>query len=439
MTLKMENNRRNFMRKCKALLVLCCVLLAGTVCVGCGKSGDTQNSSNSESVIPNNVILVNFDPCMEDYEGLKTNTPLTQKVEKGDSIKEPTIRALENPNNYTCEGWYTSKDYTTKWNFQTDTVQENMTLYAKWVQSCSVNYYLTDGETSELKRTVSVAKNGLVQKIDALAQGYELLGYYKDEALTEEFDFSAPILEETNVYIKRSPYIYLDAKFIAKNFTGVAAGAGENGATFGGIEYVEEEDYVEVNFGYCPNILDSHIIMQNIPLVINQSQKLEVTMKLPEGSAPWGAVAFYVTSLYEDKAMAVFPGANEEMSASFNLKQIDEEGWVTVTINLGEKLYGGASIWANSTYLGLLRVQFQYAQSSVDSNDTHSVYIKSIKGVADDTYVGTEDTFENGTLEDDSEEKTLRGSSNEIAEQMEAELQARVADAGLEIIDVRIT
>ncbi len=43
------------------------------------------------------------------------------------------------------------------------------------------------------------------------------------------------------------------------------------------------------------------------------------------------------------------------------------------------------------------------------------------------------------TMEEDSAEKTLRGSSNEIAEQMETELQARVADAGLEIIDVRIT
>ena len=59
-----------------------------------------------------------------------------------------------------------------------------MTLYAKWVQACSVHYYLTDGETSELKRTVTVSKNGLAQKLDALAQGYELLGYYKDEEAT---------------------------------------------------------------------------------------------------------------------------------------------------------------------------------------------------------------------------------------------------------------
>lgn len=43
------------------------------------------------------------------------------------------------------------------------------------------------------------------------------------------------------------------------------------------------------------------------------------------------------------------------------------------------------------------------------------------------------------TMEESSAEKTLRGSSSEIAEQMETELQAKVADAGLEILDVRIT
>ncbi len=41
--------------------------------------------------------------------------------------------------------------------------------------------------------------------------------------------------------------------------------------------------------------------------------------------------------------------------------------------------------------------------------------------------------------EADKDEKTLRGSSQEIAENMCRELQERVADAGLEIIEVRIT
>jgi regulator of protease activity HflC (stomatin/prohibitin superfamily) len=43
------------------------------------------------------------------------------------------------------------------------------------------------------------------------------------------------------------------------------------------------------------------------------------------------------------------------------------------------------------------------------------------------------------TMEEDSDEKTLRGSSQEIADSMRAELQQRVAVAGLEIIEVRIT
>ncbi len=41
--------------------------------------------------------------------------------------------------------------------------------------------------------------------------------------------------------------------------------------------------------------------------------------------------------------------------------------------------------------------------------------------------------------EGETEEKTLRGSSQEIAENMTGELQERVKDAGLEIIEVRIT
>lgn len=43
------------------------------------------------------------------------------------------------------------------------------------------------------------------------------------------------------------------------------------------------------------------------------------------------------------------------------------------------------------------------------------------------------------TMESDTDEKTLRGSSNEIADVMQEELQKRVADAGIYIEDVRIT
>ena len=112
------------MKQWKALLVLCCAAIASTAFAGCSLGGsNASDGSSNESVVPNGEITVKFDPCMGAYDGLKTNTPLSQKLEKGDLVKEPTIRAMQNPNNYTCEGWYTSADYTTKWNFQTDKVQ----------------------------------------------------------------------------------------------------------------------------------------------------------------------------------------------------------------------------------------------------------------------------------------------------------------------------
>ncbi|HHV11105.1 MAG TPA: SPFH domain-containing protein [Clostridiales bacterium] len=43
------------------------------------------------------------------------------------------------------------------------------------------------------------------------------------------------------------------------------------------------------------------------------------------------------------------------------------------------------------------------------------------------------------TMEEDADEKTLRGSSQEIADRMRLELQGRVLEAGLEIKEVRIT
>ena len=34
---------------------------------------------------------------------------------------------------YVFDGWYISEAYITRWNFETDPVEENMTLYAKWI------------------------------------------------------------------------------------------------------------------------------------------------------------------------------------------------------------------------------------------------------------------------------------------------------------------
>lgn len=52
----------------------------------------------------------------------------SQSIIHGEKVSKPT-----NPtrSNYTFEGWYKESTLSTLWNFDTDTVESNLTLYAK--------------------------------------------------------------------------------------------------------------------------------------------------------------------------------------------------------------------------------------------------------------------------------------------------------------------
>lgn len=66
-----------------------------------------------------------FDVTFMDHDGV-----LVEQIEvnKGDSISAPTL-AREG---YTFVGWYVDETFETRWDFNTDTVNQPLTLYARW-------------------------------------------------------------------------------------------------------------------------------------------------------------------------------------------------------------------------------------------------------------------------------------------------------------------
>ncbi len=58
-----------------------------------------------------------------------TPVPATQEIEENGKVTEPTNVTKAG---HTLEGWYKEVGLTNKWNFDTDTVKSNITLYAKW-------------------------------------------------------------------------------------------------------------------------------------------------------------------------------------------------------------------------------------------------------------------------------------------------------------------
>ena len=88
------------------------------------------------------------------------STVSSQTVEHGGKITKPT-----NPTRtgYTFAGWYRESGCTTPWNFATDTVTSNVTLYAKWATNTyTVTFDKNGGDTEADPKTKAATHGGTV-------------------------------------------------------------------------------------------------------------------------------------------------------------------------------------------------------------------------------------------------------------------------------------
>jgi uncharacterized repeat protein (TIGR02543 family) len=120
------------------------VNITATTCDGSGISGMAELTV-SESTL---YYTITFDSG----EGSSVDS---QNVKEGDYITEPNDPEKEG---YTFEGWYIDETYYTSWDFDSDTVSENMTLYAEWTEifddedkpSTQLLSYESDSQTYKL-------------------------------------------------------------------------------------------------------------------------------------------------------------------------------------------------------------------------------------------------------------------------------------------------
>lgn len=87
-----------------------------------GGSTTTQTTTVAPTTTVDNRVTVTFNAD-------NGSENVTSKVSPNSLVSEPTKPEKEN---YYFTGWYTSTEYTTKWDFAKDKVTDNITLYAKW-------------------------------------------------------------------------------------------------------------------------------------------------------------------------------------------------------------------------------------------------------------------------------------------------------------------
>jgi uncharacterized repeat protein (TIGR02543 family) len=109
-----------------------------------------------------------------------TPVPAVQTVHGGGKV---TIPPPMTKANYEPDGWYKEIDLTTPWNFDTDTVTGNITLYAKWTPvNYEIDYHLDVGGTNNPANPPTYTiEDEDITFADPSRAGYTFDGWYDDD------------------------------------------------------------------------------------------------------------------------------------------------------------------------------------------------------------------------------------------------------------------
>lgn len=134
---------------------------------------------------------------------------------------------------YTFGGWYLDSDCTESYDFSAQ-VEGDLTLYAFWMEE-GVTYYTVTLRYGEDVRPDSVMRvtsgSRIQQPADPTRDGYEFMGWYSDEAMTQVFVFSTRIEEDTTLYAKWGGIYLFEAEdtdisgIVGQGYSGPATGS----------------------------------------------------------------------------------------------------------------------------------------------------------------------------------------------------------------------
>jgi len=167
------------MLKKRNLLFLSLLILGAFLITGCW-------------LIPTPTYTVTFDSQGGSYVDPQT-------VEHGGLAIEP---ADPTKTGYTFAGWYKESGCINAWNFATDTVTSDITLYAKWANN---TYTVTfDSQGGSYVGSQTVEHGGKVSRPTAPTKtGYTFAGWYKESGCINAWNFATDtVTSDITLYAK---------------------------------------------------------------------------------------------------------------------------------------------------------------------------------------------------------------------------------------------
>ncbi|MEG0260627.1 MAG: InlB B-repeat-containing protein [Lysinibacillus sp.] len=130
-----------------------------------------------------------IDKLLVTFQSNDGSTISPQLITQGETVQEPTSPIR---NGYMFDGWYKEDSFATPWDFNTDVVPEDMTLYARWVIPYVVTFDTTDGSPITTKK---VKPNEIVQEpTRPTRNGYTFGGWYTEDSFATAWKFDTDVV-----------------------------------------------------------------------------------------------------------------------------------------------------------------------------------------------------------------------------------------------------
>ena len=114
---------------------------------------------------------------------------------------------------YAFAGWYKNAVLTIPWNFATDKILADTTLYAKWTQTVALVTFNSNGGSTVADINADI-NTAIAAPADPTRTGYAFAGWYKDAGLTMPWDFmNDTVVADTTLYAKWTPTVTFTVNF----------------------------------------------------------------------------------------------------------------------------------------------------------------------------------------------------------------------------------
>ncbi|WP_138754471.1 InlB B-repeat-containing protein [Paenibacillus sinopodophylli] len=113
-------------------------------------------------------------------------------VMPGTTISEP----ITTREGHSFLGWYADSSYSKKWHFDTDIVESDLTLYAKWVQAYTI-VFEAQGGSGTIAYLTGVTKGPISAPVSPVREGYTFAGWYSEASYVTPWYFETDIVNKS--------------------------------------------------------------------------------------------------------------------------------------------------------------------------------------------------------------------------------------------------